>query len=167
MEIRLAGVEKESIVDGPGFRYTIFVQGCPHLCEGCHNPHTHAFDGGYLADTDELFADIQRNPLLKGVTFSGGEPFCQCEPLYALGMRLHEAGYNIITYTGYTFEELVAEASDESGNAKLLEVTDILIDGMFLLPQRNLLLKFIGSENQRILDCRASLQQGKAVAADI
>ena len=167
MIIRLAGVVKESIVDGPGLRYTIFVQGCPHGCAGCHNPHTHDFAGGYLADTDGLFADIRKNPLLSGVTYSGGEPFCQCGPLYELGLRLRDAGYHIMTYTGYTFEGLLAGANEENGFARLLAVTDILVDGPFELEKRNLLLKFRGSDNQRILNCQESLNQHKAVPADI
>ena len=83
--LRLAGTVEDSIVDGPGIRYTIFVQGCPHHCPGCHNPQTHDFAGGYLADPKSLLEEIRKNPLLSGVTFSGGEPFCQPEALVDLG----------------------------------------------------------------------------------
>ena len=106
MELRIAGTANDSIVDGPGIRFTIFTQGCPHHCEGCHNPQTHDFSGGKLADTDELLDRIRSNPLLDGVTFSGGEPFCQAEALAELGSRIRSLGLNIVTYTGYTFEEL-------------------------------------------------------------
>ena len=76
-QLRIAGTIGESIVDGPGIRYVIFTQGCPHHCPGCHNPDTHDFAGGQLIDSDKLVEDIEKNPLLSGVTFSGGEPFCQ------------------------------------------------------------------------------------------
>ena len=104
MELRIAGTANDSIVDGPGIRFTVFTQGCPHNCEGCHNPQTHSFDGGEIADTIELFEKIRSNPLLDGVTFSGGEPFCQSNALADLGRKIHEIGLNIVTYTGYTFE---------------------------------------------------------------
>lgn len=108
MLIRIAGTVSESIVDGPGIRYTIFTQGCPHHCEGCHNPETHDFSGGRLADTDKIYNHIAENPLLKGVTFSGGEPFCQPAPLYDLAKRIKEnTKLDIMAYTGFTFEQLI------------------------------------------------------------
>ena len=110
MEIRIAGTENDSIVDGPGFRFTIFTQGCPHNCPGCHNPQTHDFNGGNVVDTDELFQKILANPLLDGVTFSGGEPFCQAASLCDLGKRIKEHGLDIITYTGFTWEYLIENA---------------------------------------------------------
>ena len=82
--LRLSGVISESIVDGPGFRYVVFTQGCPHGCPGCHNPQTHDFNGGTLIDPLTLLPEIDENPLLAGVTFSGGEPFCQPEALLPL-----------------------------------------------------------------------------------
>lgn len=167
MEIRLAGIANDSIVDGPGLRFAIFTQGCPHHCEGCHNPQTHPFDGGYLTDTDALYQQIRQNPLVKGVTFSGGEPFCQAKALAELGKALRENGYHIMTYTGYTFEQLLEQAGEGNGFMELLGVTDILVDGRFELSQKDLLLKFRGSANQRILDCKASLLDKKAVEADI
>ena len=83
-KIRLYGVVNDSIVDGPGLRYTIFTQGCPHHCQGCHNPESWDENGGYLEDIDHIIADIIKNPLLDGITLSGGEPFLQCQPLIAL-----------------------------------------------------------------------------------
>ena len=80
MELTIAGVVKESIVDGPGIRYTVFTQGCPHHCPGCHNPQTWAFEGGQPTTAQALFEDFQKDPILKGITFSGGGPFCQPEP---------------------------------------------------------------------------------------
>ena len=90
--IRIAGTVGESIVDGPGFRYTLFVQGCPHGCPGCHNPQTHDFDGGQDIALDTLLKDMCKNPFVKGVTFSGGEPFCKAEPLYRLAVELPHGG---------------------------------------------------------------------------
>lgn len=166
MLLRIAGTVNDSIVDGPGIRYTIFTQGCPHHCEGCHNPHTHDFEGGTLAEADDIIAKIMANPLLDGVTFSGGEPFCQAEALAYIGKRVHEAGLDVITYTGYEFERLYADR-DKNGWGELLAVTDILIDGRFELDRKDWNIKFRGSSNQRYLDCKASLAQGMAVEAEV
>ncbi|RPF49479.1 anaerobic ribonucleoside-triphosphate reductase activating protein [Thermodesulfitimonas autotrophica] len=159
--LRIAGVVRESVVDGPGLRYVIFAQGCPHHCKGCHNPETWDPAGGYEITAAELLADISRNPLLKGVTFSGGDPFLQAGAFAVLGRALREEGYNIVTYTGYTYEELQTMA--EKGVRELLAVTDILIDGPFVLAERDLTLPFRGSKNQRIIDVRASRAAGTLV----
>ncbi len=165
MELRIAGTVNDSIVDGPGIRFTIFTQGCPHNCKGCHNPQTHNFEGGELADTDTLLEKVKSNPLLDGVTFSGGEPFCQAEPLAKLGREVKKLGMNVITYTGYTFEQLYNER-DKNNWDKLLEVTDYLIDGPFILEQKDWEIKFRGSSNQRYIDCQASLKEGRAVECE-
>ena len=165
MELRIAGTVNDSIVDGPGIRFTIFTQGCPHNCEGCHNPQTHDFNGGTIVDTDELLEKIKGNPLLDGVTFSGGEPFCQADALAELGREVKALGLNVITYTGYTFEKLY-EKRNENGWGKLLEVTDHLIDGPFVLAQKDWEIKFRGSSNQRYIDCQESLKQGRAVECE-
>lgn len=162
MELRIAGTVNDSIVDGPGIRFTIFTQGCPHNCKGCHNPQTHDFNGGELIDTDILLEKIKSNPLLDGVTFSGGDPFCQAEPLAYLGKQIKSLGLNIVTYTGYDFEELYNNRSLH-GWGKLLEVTDILIDGKFVQELRDWNIKFRGSSNQRYINCQASLKEGRAV----
>lgn len=166
MELRIAGTANDSIVDGPGIRFTVFTQGCPHHCEGCHNPQTHDFEGGEICDTEELLKKISSNPLLDGVTFSGGEPFCQAKALAKLGREVKKLGLNIITYTGYEFEELYANRH-KNGWSELLEITDILIDGRFILAQKDWTKKFRGSSNQRYLDCQASLSAGKAVDAEV
>ena len=165
MKLRIAGTVNDSIVDGPGIRFTIFTQGCPHNCEGCHNPQTHDFNGGTIVDTDELLEKIKGNPLLDGVTFSGGEPFCQADALAELGREVKALGLNVITYTGYTFEKLYEKRS-ENGWGKLLEVTDHLIDGPFVLAQKDWEIKFRGSSNQRYIDCQESLKQGRAVECE-
>ncbi len=163
--LRIAGVVEESAVDGPGLRFTVFTQGCPHACPGCHNPHTHPFDAGTLVSGDELYRQIRENPLLSGVTFSGGEPFCQPLPLARLARRLHKnTSLTIVTYTGYIFEELF-ESPDENIRALLAE-TDVLIDGKFLLALRDLTLRFRGSTNQRVIDVPKSLAAGAPVQLD-
>ena len=164
-KIRLAGVVRESIVDGPGFRFVVFVQGCPHHCEGCHNPQSHDFKDGYLSDTDTLLEEIKKNPLLSGVTFSGGEPFCQPEALSKLGAQVKKLGLNVITYSGYTYEELLAMQNPQV-NA-LLDVCDYLIDGKFILEQRDLTLQFRGSHNQRIIDLIRTREYGSVVTAEL
>ena len=109
-EIRISGIVEESIVDGPGLRYVLFTQGCPHHCKGCHNPTTHPFDGGRMVSPDWVFADVRKNPIVRGVTFSGGEPFVQSGKLAPLAERLRAAGYNLTSYTGYLYEELLADS---------------------------------------------------------
>lgn len=165
--LRVSGIANDSIVDGPGIRLTLFVQGCPHNCKGCHNPQTHDFNGGSDMTLGEIFDKITANPLLDGVTFSGGEPFCQAQKLAVLGKEIRDTGLNIVTYTGYTFEYLLNNSDEKNGFRQLLEVTDYLVDGPFILSERNLMLRFKGSENQRILDVKRSLAEGKAVDAQI
>ena len=161
MELTIAGVVKESIVDGPGIRYTVFTQGCPHHCPGCHNPQTWAFEGGQSTTAGALFEDFQKDPILKGITFSGGEPFCQPEPLTELAKLVHGAGKDVTIFTGYTYEQLL-EKQDPAVDA-LLAQCDLLIDGPFILEQRNLELRFRGSENQRLIDMRKTREQGQVV----
>ena len=161
MELRIAGTVNDSIVDGPGFRFTIFTQGCPHHCKGCHNPHTHDFNGGEISTTEEILEKIFKNPLLDGVTLSGGEPFCQAKPLIEIARAVREKGMNVIAYTGYTFEYLKENASEENGWRELLELTDFLIDGKFEIEKRSLALHFRGSSNQRIIDVQQTLKSGE------
>lgn len=165
--LRIAGIADDSIVDGPGIRLTVFVQGCPHHCEGCHNPQTHDFNGGTDITLGEIIEKVKANPLLDGVTFSGGEPFCHAKKLAYLGDNIRRMGLNVVTYTGYTFEYLLSHADGDNGYRELLDVTDMLVDGPFILGQRNLTLKFRGSENQRIIDVKKSLEKGTAVISEI
>lgn len=162
-QIRVSGIINESIVDGPGIRMVVFAQGCKHNCEGCHNPHTHSFDGGELVEIDKIISDLKKNSLLDGVTLSGGDPFEQAEELAVLAKKVKELGMNVITYTGYTFEQLLELSSKRKGYKELLENTDLLIDGPFILEEKNLLLKFRGSENQRIIDVKKSLESDQIV----
>jgi anaerobic ribonucleoside-triphosphate reductase activating protein len=168
MNLKIAGLVNDSIVDGPGLRYTVFVQGCPHHCEGCHNPQTWDFDGGRTETVDEVFEQIIVNPILDGVTFSGGEPFCQCLPLAQLADKIlsyKDRSLNVMAYTGFEFEYLVAHSTEENGYLTLLEKLDYLVDGRFELDKKSYELKFMGSSNQRFLDVKKSLKEGKAVLA--
>lgn len=162
-KINLSGIVSESIVDGPGIRMTLFTQGCPHRCKGCHNPETWAFEPRHPGDVDKILSAALKNPLLQGLTFSGGEPFCQAEALGELAKKCREKGLNIMSYTGYTFEQLTAGFKENPQWKQLLENCDYLVDGPFILEQRSLMLLFRGSKNQRFLDVRESLRQGRAV----
>lgn len=161
MKIRLAGIVDESIVDGKGIRMTVFTQGCPHHCPGCHNPQTHDFTGGTEEDTDEIFERFCENPLLRGITFSGGEPFCQPVPLKALADRVHSVKKDVTIYTGWTYEQLIA-MHDPDVDA-LLSVCDVLVDGPFVESLKDPDLLFRGSENQRLIDMRATRETGNVV----
>lgn len=162
-KVRVAGLVKESIVDGPGIRFVIFSQGCKHSCEGCQNQHTHSFDGGSEMDLEFIYKQIESNPLLDGVTFSGGEPFEQADALGDLAIMVKDKGLNVLTYTGYTFEELQMNTDKHEGWKKLLETSDVLIDGPFLINEKSLNLRFRGSKNQRAIDVRKSLKKGEPV----
>ena len=149
--LRLSGVISESIVDGPGFRYVVFTQGWPHGCPCCHNPQTHDFNGGTLIDPLTLLPEIDENPLLAGVTFSGGEPFCQPEALLPLAQEIKARGLHLLIFSGYTYEQLQAMAASSEATAQLLRLCDTLIDGPYIEEQRDLTLQFRGSANQRVL----------------
>jgi len=157
--LRIAGVIRESIVDGPGWRFVVFAQGCPHRCPGCHNPKTHDFEDGTDVTPEKIMEEAKKNPLLAGLTFSGGEPFCQPEPFARLADLARDAGLHIMAWSGYTYDQIAAD----SKMRELLIRCDLLIDGPFLIEQKDLLLKFRGSKNQRIIDVKASLAAGKAV----
>lgn len=159
--LRIAGVYRESIVDGPGLRFAIFCQGCSHECEGCHNPETWDFNGGYDCSFEKLLNAIDENPLLDGVTFSGGDPIYQAEAFYYFSKELKKRNLNILIYTGFTFEELLE--LEDPFVLKLLSLTDTLIDGKFRLDERDLSLLFRGSKNQRIIDVQKSLKEGKVL----
>ena len=163
MDIRVAGIVDDSIVDGPGFRLTVFTQGCPHDCPGCHNPETHPFDGGKVMDTGAIVKMLSENPLLDGVTLSGGDPFCQPVPCAEIARAAKEIGLTVWAYSGWTFEELLARPDA----MPLLETVDVLVDGPFVLAQRTLELRFRGSRNQRLIDVPASLAEGRAVEKQI
>lgn len=159
--ICVAGIENDSITDGPGLRFTLFVQGCSRVCPGCHNPESIPLEGGTHHTVEDLIGRIRNNPLLTGVTFSGGEPLIQATALLPLARMIHEDNLDLAIYTGYTFEEILKENAPDV--LHLLSFADILIDGPYVIKKRNLSLRFRGSGNQRILDVPKSLAARKAV----
>lgn len=160
-QLRISGMVDESIVDGPGIRMTIFAQGCKHNCAGCHNPQTHSFEGGELIYIEKILKSIKANILLDGITLSGGEPFEQAAAFALLAAEVKKLGLNVVTYTGYTYEQLIDFQEAKEGVRALLDNTDLLIDGPFVLEQKNMLLKFRGSDNQRIIDMNKTRANGK------
>jgi len=148
----------DSIVDGPGFRTVVFFAGCHHHCKGCHNPQSWNEDNGTVMKRDEILAEINGNELTN-VTLSGGEPFLQSIEVAKLAESIHTLGKTIWCYTGYEFEQLVQNPAHLS----LLIQIDVLVDGKFEIGQRDLSLLYKGSRNQRIIDVRRSLNEGKTV----
>lgn len=163
MKIRLAGTVKESIVDGPGLRYTIFAQGCEHNCSGCHNPHTHDIMGGKMYEIDDILSEINDNPLLDGVTFSGGEPFLQPAEFLEIARQIPD-NLNIYCFTGYLFEDLLKRR--DIVVQQLISEIDVLVDGPFIESERSIELRFKGSRNQRLIDCKKSLVEGRVVVVE-
>ncbi|MBR4236206.1 MAG: anaerobic ribonucleoside-triphosphate reductase activating protein [Clostridia bacterium] len=166
MDIRIAGLVDDSIVDGPGFRLAVFTQGCPHNCPGCHNPETHDFAAGKTDDTERIISVMRENALLDGVTLTGGDPFCQSLPCALIAEAAHESGLNVWAYSGWTFEELMKKADADASVMRFLKSTDVLVDGPFILSERTLELRFRGSRNQRLIDVPASLAAGRAVSKE-
>ncbi len=150
--MQIYGVVTDSIVDGPGFRTAVFTQGCPHHCPGCHNPESHDPNGGTEWTLNAVEARFTGNPLLDGITLSGGEPFLQAAACAELARRAHEKGLNVWTFTGYLYEDLLQMAQVDPAVEALLSQTDVLVDGPFLLAERSLELLYKGSKNQRTID---------------
>lgn len=151
-KLKVSGIIDESIVDGPGLRMTVFTQGCPHHCPGCHNPQTHDFQKGEWMSIDQILERFKEDPLLSGITFSGGEPFCQPAPLLELAKKVRAMGKNIVIFSGYTIEELQKMAKTSPWVDGLLHECDLLVDGPFVEDLKDLDLLFRGSSNQRLLD---------------
>ena len=160
--LRIAGTVQDSIVDGPGLRFTVFTQGCPHHCPGCHNPETHDPEGGTLVSVPSLIHEMHGNPLISGLTLSGGEPFLQAESCLSLVRAAREAGLTIWIYTGYLYETLCAPNAPKAWH-QLLDAADVLVDGPFLLEQRSLSCSFRGSTNQRLIDLPKSRSSKKVI----
>ena len=161
--MRVAGLIQDSIVDGPGLRFVVFTQGCEQRCEGCHNAGTWEIDAGIEMPVDEIITEMLGNPLTDGLTLSGGEPFLQSADCLRLAAAAHEKGLNVWVFTGFRFEELMHRAIADPEFSELLKLTDVLVDGPFLLPERTLSLKWRGSRNQRVIDVRESLTSGSVV----
>lgn len=156
--LRLAGIVPNSITDGPGLRFTVFVQGCRHACPGCHNPQTHDPAGGVSRSVQDLAAQLRADPLVSGLSLSGGEPFDQAAACGDLAKLAHAAHLTVWCWTGYLFEELMAQGTPDQ--RALLEAVDVLVDGPFLLEQRTLALPWRGSGNQRVIRVPETLADG-------
>ena len=163
MELRISGIINDSIVDGPGIRMTVFAQGCYRACPGCHNAQTQPFEGGTIKSVDDILAQAAENPLLDGLTFSGGEPFEQAEGFAQLAKKAKAIGHNIVVYSGYTYEELCKNIQNKPGWQELLQAADILVDGPFEISKKNILLKFRGSSNQRIIDMNMTRKKNELI----
>ena len=165
--MRIAGLIQDSIVDGPGLRFVVFAQGCDKDCEGCHNQEAREIGGGEDQTVEGIIAEMQSNPLTDGLTLSGGEPFLQARECVALATAARLKGMNVWAYTGYTFEELIDISASDAAVSELLELTDVLVDGRFIITQRSLNIKWRGSRNQRVIDLPKSLVLGRAVELEI
>lgn len=165
--VRLAGIAYESLVNGPGMRRVFFAQGCKHKCKGCFNPETHSFDGGEIMDMDKLIKDVLDNPILKGVTFSGGDPIEQAHSFAYMAKAFKNSNLNIWCYTGYTFEKLLEVMKVDTAISELLNNIDVLVDGRFEINNKEEGLRFRGSTNQRIINVKESLNQNKVVIMNL
>lgn len=169
--IRVSGIIKESIVDGPGIRYVVFTQGCYHKCEGCHNPQTHDPEGGFLTDTDKIYDEFVANPMYEGITFSGGEPFLQSDALADLAIKIKRShpDKTIICYTGYTYEQIKKAIDTDRimSYMRLLYNIDYLIDGRFDKDKASLDCKYRGSTNQRIIDVKMSIAENMVIPVEL
>lgn len=161
--IRLSGIAYESLVNGPGVRRVFFSQGCTHNCKGCFNPDTHDFNGGEERDMDELIEDVIKNPMIKGVTFSGGDPFERAEEFSYMAKGFKRNNLNIWSYTGYTFEEILKGMDERKCFKELLNNIDVLVDGKFQENEKEDGLMYRGSKNQRIIDIQKTLQVGEVI----
>ena len=158
-EIRISGIARDSIVDGEGIRLTVFTQGCPRRCPGCHNPETQPLVGGRTTTVGAVVAELDENPLLTGLTLSGGEPFLQPGALLPLARAAHARGLDVWSYTGFTLEELRAQGDTDVD--ALLEELDVRVDGDYREELRDLTLHFRGSRNQRVIDLAATRRTGE------
>ena len=160
--LRMYGTAPESIVDGPGLRFSVFVQGCSHGCPGCHNVESQPAEGGYLCDVQDLIRDIHKNKLIHGVTLTGGEPFEQTEGMIALARELRAEDYDLWIYSGYLFEELMGGHPHQRA-PELLALCDVLVDGPFVQSLTSYELRWKGSSNQRVIDLPATFAQKRIV----
>jgi anaerobic ribonucleoside-triphosphate reductase activating protein len=163
--MRLSGIVPESHVDGPGLRYVIFTQGCPHCCPHCHNPDSWDVNAGKEFSVKQVIRLLkQQKKPKRGVTFSGGEPFLQAGELAEVALAAHQIDWDVVTYTGYTYEELTE--MEDSGVKALLCASDMLIDGRYVHELRATGLQFRGSSNQRMIDVAETQKSGRIVLWD-
>ncbi len=157
---RIAGMVKHSSVDGPGVRFTVFFQGCPHHCPGCHNPETWDPAGGDEIGIDELLEEIKSTRYLDGITLSGGDPLLQPRAVIAAADTAHAKGLNVWCYTGWTFEDIMEGKAGDTAIEALNHI-DVLVDGPFRIELLSKETIYRGSSNQRLIDVPASLAAGK------
>ena len=161
----LSGIDYESFNNGFGIRTVIYISGCLHNCVGCHNPETHNFKNGKKLTNElivEIKENIQKRNFISGLTISGGDSMFSAEETINLLNTINRNVYkNLWLYTGFTFEELLQDAS--SLQYKLLTMIDVLVDGKYEENLRDVTLKFRGSSNQRLIDVQKSLQEGKVI----
>lgn len=163
MNFRVYGSVLNSYVDGPGIRMAIFFQGCLRHCGGCHNRDSWPMYGGVKMDTDDFKKTMANDPLLTGITLSGGEPFLQPQAALDLAKFAHSRKLTVWCYSGYTFEQI----NDWEDNRKLLlKEIDVLVDGPFEQDKMSLDIPWRGSANQRLVDVKKSLEKGEVVLYD-
>ncbi len=150
MKIRVIKIVDGTSVDGPGLRTSIYFAGCSHHCHGCHNPQSWDPEAGDETDIEDILARIEYNDF--DVTFSGGDPLFQINEITELAKRIKSAGKNIWCYTGYKFEDIIANTK----LSQILPYIDVLVDSPFKLDLRDISLRFKGSSNQRIIDVKKS-----------
>lgn len=154
--LKINGIIANSCVDGPGLRYVIFTQGCPHKCDGCHNPQTWGTESGHYITFDAIQESLEQQiDLIQGITISGGEPLTQIDGVVELltQIKTHYPKLDIMVYTGYTIEE----AEKLPNIQKLFAIINWLVDGKFILKQKTLELLYRGSRNQKIIEFRPSI----------
>jgi len=157
--LQVLNIIEDTMVDGPGFRTSIYCAGCRHKCAGCHNPQSWDFSGGHAVTTEEVMRIIEADPYTRGVTFSGGDPMYQAAGFAELARQIHRRTQkDVWCYTGFVFESLIHDDQRE-----LLAEVDVLVDGPFVLSLRDETLLFRGSSNQRIIDVQTSLYSGQTV----
>jgi len=165
--MRLSGITAESLVDGPGLRYVIFTQGCHHHCPECHNKESWGDEGGREFSVKQIVSMIKKqkkNPddkKIQGITFSGGEPFLQAAELAQVALAAHQIGWDVVAYSGYTFEEITELARNDDVIFAFINECDILIDGKYIHEKRNMGLTFCGSSNQRVIDMDKTRKKNK------
>ncbi len=165
--IRLAAdLQTDSIVDGPGLRAVLWTQGCNHHCKGCQNPQTWDFNGGGLVPIDMVKEAIDELEYQDGITFSGGDPMYQVEACNIIADYAIKKGLNIWVYTGFTYEEIIELSKKNKIYKEFLSKIDVLVDGRFILKERDLSLLFRGSKNQRLIDMKKTLKEGNIVLFD-
>ena len=163
-------IKKTDIANGVGVRVSLFVSGCRHHCEDCFNKMTWAFDYGkeYTQATEDMIIGYLSPDYIKGLTLIGGEPFEKenQDVLLSLTERVKKElpHKDIWCYSGFTFEEITGKSRAAGDTAAaLLKNIDVLVDGRFEKDKKDIRLKFRGSSNQRIIDVKKTLSQGKII----